>query len=316
LQQENKVLQQEKEKLEQQVIYYQQRELNFKNTETSHTETYPPYKQKKKSSKFFYLLLFLLGTSAVVFAWYQNNQKSKLASTDIGSNAVSKKIIGQYKVVASKAFFHDKPDESTRRTAYMIPSTAVVNGLEEENNFIYTEFTNDKGQTSKGWLRKRDLLTLADWENRAKMSKPKKLTAEEIKIKLADANELKDRNEMEEAALIYKKLADQDVAEAMFEYGKMGLQKQTSSLDCAKAYNLVKKSSDKGFAPAKRTLGFLYFFADNPEVLRINQYDNCKYERNLFAGSKLLLEAVLAGDSTAKSLVEELEINIDSSSNN
>jgi serine/threonine-protein kinase len=121
---------------------------------------------------------------------------------------------------------------------------------------------------------------------------------------------------MEEAALIYKELAEQDVVEAMFEYGKMGLQKKTSSLDCAKSYNLVKKSSDKGFAPAKRTLGFLYFFADNPEVLRINKYDNCKYERNVFAGSKLLLEAVLAGDSTAKSLVEELEIDIDSSRNN
>jgi eukaryotic-like serine/threonine-protein kinase len=315
LEQENKVLQQEKEKLEQQVIYYQQRELKYKSSESNLTGSYPPYKAKKKSSKVFYLLLFLLGISAVVFAWYQNMQKSNPQSSILAGITKQKKATGQYKVVASKAFFHDKPDEATRRTAYMIPSTAVVNGLEEENNFIYTEFTNDKGQTSKGWLRKRDLMALADWEARSKMAKPKKLTAEEIKIRLADANELKDRNEMEEAALIYRDLSNMDVPEAMFEYGKMGLQKKTSSLDCAKAYNLVKKSSDKGFAPAKRTLGFLYFFADNPEVLRINQYDNCKYERNVFAGSKLLLEAVLAGDTTAKSLVEELEINIDSSNN-
>jgi serine/threonine-protein kinase len=315
LEQENKVLQKEKEKLEQQVIYYQQRELNYKNS-TNTGETSAPYRTKKKSSKFFYLLLFLLGSSAVVFAWYQNNQKNKNSSTQVAGKAVSKNEVGQYKVVASKAYFHDQPEESTRRTAYMIPSTAVVKAFEEKNNFIYTEFTNDNGQTSKGWLRKKDLLSLVDWEARTKMAKPKKLTLEEIKIKLADANELKDRNEMEEAALIYKELAEQDVVEAMFEYGKMGLQKKTSSLDCAKAYNLVKKSSDKGFAPAKRTLGFLYFFADNPEVLRINKYDNCKYERNVFAGSKLLLEAVLAGDSTAKSLVEELEIDIDSSNNN
>jgi len=60
--------------------------------------------------------------------------------------------------------------------------------------------------------------------------------------------------------------------------------------------------------PAKRTLGFLYLFADSDEVLQINEYDKCEYERNVFKGSKLLSEAMLAGDTTAKRLLDDLNM--------
>lgn len=66
---------------------------------------------------------------------------------------------GQYKII-SKAYFHNQPDENTRRNAFVNHwnnSYATINALDEENGFVYVVFKNNLGQTSKGWLRKKDL---------------------------------------------------------------------------------------------------------------------------------------------------------------
>lgn len=66
--------------------------------------------------------------------------------------------LGAYKV-KSKAYFHNQPDESTRRNAFIVHwNNAVLRPLKEENDFVYIIFTNQEGQTSKGWLRKKDLV--------------------------------------------------------------------------------------------------------------------------------------------------------------
>jgi serine/threonine-protein kinase len=66
--------------------------------------------------------------------------------------------IGEYKVI-SKAYFHNQPDEATRRDAYILHwNNAVLKPSQEKNGFVYIVFTNDQGQTSKGWLRKKDLV--------------------------------------------------------------------------------------------------------------------------------------------------------------
>lgn len=64
-------------------------------------------------------------------------------------------------MVTSKAYFYNNPDESTRRNAFVVPSNnAIVSALDEQNNFVYVVFTNQLGQSSKGWLRKQDLQLL------------------------------------------------------------------------------------------------------------------------------------------------------------
>jgi serine/threonine-protein kinase len=64
----------------------------------------------------------------------------------------------RYKVI-SKAFFHNSPDESTRRAAFINHwNKAVLTPIEEQNGFIYIIYTNSLGQTTKGWLRKKDLI--------------------------------------------------------------------------------------------------------------------------------------------------------------
>lgn len=69
----------------------------------------------------------------------------------------------RYKVT-SVAHFHDEPDQSTRRKAFINHwnnSYATLNPLEERNGFIYVVFTNHEGQTSYGWLRKKDLRAIS-----------------------------------------------------------------------------------------------------------------------------------------------------------
>jgi serine/threonine-protein kinase len=66
---------------------------------------------------------------------------------------------GKYKV-RSQAYFHNEPDESTRRNAFMTQWDASFTPLDETDDFVYVIFTNEQGQTSKGWLRKKDLIKL------------------------------------------------------------------------------------------------------------------------------------------------------------
>jgi eukaryotic-like serine/threonine-protein kinase len=69
------------------------------------------------------------------------------------SNAANTKY-----TVKSKAFFHNQPDETTRREAFIVHwNNAVLEALDEKNGFIYVVYTNEAGQTSRGWLKKSDL---------------------------------------------------------------------------------------------------------------------------------------------------------------
>ena len=66
----------------------------------------------------------------------------------------------RYKV-RNKAYFHNTPDESTQRDAFIIHwNNAVLKPLNEKNGFIFVVFTNHLGQTSRGWLSKQDLVAV------------------------------------------------------------------------------------------------------------------------------------------------------------
>ena len=66
----------------------------------------------------------------------------------------------QYSVI-TRAYFYSQPNERTRRRVYMNHSNRVVlNPIDEKNGFIYIVYTNRRGQTTKGWLNKKDLQPL------------------------------------------------------------------------------------------------------------------------------------------------------------
>jgi serine/threonine-protein kinase len=65
--------------------------------------------------------------------------------------------VGRYRA-RSIAYFHDEPDETTRRNAFINQWNKPFNAINEKDGFVYVIYTNDEGQVSKGWLRKKDLV--------------------------------------------------------------------------------------------------------------------------------------------------------------
>jgi serine/threonine-protein kinase len=316
LKEKNARIEKEKEQLQKLLLQYQNAsgnsEINF-----SGSDDIPEVRLKKNKSlikKFLISLLSIIIVSSLI-VYYTKEKDNPVKKPMETSNTQAEKprqIIGQYKVMSPRAYFHNSPDKSTRRTAYMIPSNDVVAALGEENNFIYTEFTNNRGQISKGWLAKQDMITLEEWTNKSAGSSPiARLTPEDISIQLDEAKKLLNDNRLKEALYIYNYLATQEVPEAMYQYGHLVLKNKNTDINCEEAMTLLKKASDKDYTPAKRTLGFLYLFAENKDILKINNYDRCEYERNFLEGSKLLMQAVLKGDSTAKKLLDEVNLKRD-----
>jgi hypothetical protein len=91
----------------------------------------------------------------------QQTQTSPAQTTSAPPAAIqpveSKPVIAKYRVT-SKANFYNGPDENTMRSTFIAESAnKIVNALEDRNGFIYVEYTNDLGFTSKGWLSKQDL---------------------------------------------------------------------------------------------------------------------------------------------------------------
>lgn len=305
LQQRNDQLQRENEEL-------QQKLWQFQHEEVSSDYSYSQYDQRGRKIKkgipvYAYLLLLIPVVGALGVGLYKyRNAKTQNSDTTARTQP---RTIGQYKVVSSRAYFHDSPDAATRRTAYLVPSSDVITASDEKNGFIYAEFTNSRAQRSKGWLKKSDLMTVDEWSKKQLTdTQGPRLNQEDINLQLADARDLMESKDYHGAVYIYKFLVAQEITEAMYEYGNLGLQGRNDEIDCTKAYQLVTDAADKGYIPAKRTLGFLYFFADNQDVLQMNDYFNCKYQRNVYKGTRLLIEAFMAGDSTAKKLVDELEL--------
>ncbi|MDB5249391.1 MAG: serine/threonine protein kinase [Segetibacter sp.] len=71
--------------------------------------------------------------------------------------ARARNLSGKYKVV-SKAYFYNSPADTTHRKAFITHwNNAVLTPTDEMNGFIYIVYTNEQGQTSRGWLRKKDL---------------------------------------------------------------------------------------------------------------------------------------------------------------
>ncbi len=74
------------------------------------------------------------------------------------TNALAGKETISYTVTVRQVYFHNEPDESTRRNAFINRwNKAVLKPLDEKNGFVYIVYTNQWGQTSKGWMLKKHL---------------------------------------------------------------------------------------------------------------------------------------------------------------
>lgn len=97
------------------------------------------------------------GTGSNVNIPQQDNPGSTGATTDADTENQDNTNSVQY-MARSVAYFHNEPDASTRREAFINKWNGSVKALDERNGFIYVVYTNEEGQTSKGWLKKSDLI--------------------------------------------------------------------------------------------------------------------------------------------------------------
>jgi serine/threonine protein kinase len=213
----------------------------------------------------------------------------------------------QYQLSAPRAYFHNLPDEDTRRVAYIINSDDTITALKESGDFIYAEYYNSKKQLSKGWLRKKDLVALDKFASATELPPPDAHTGNNIvQLELVRAAKFLSNNQSAEALAIYSKLAKQGVAEAMFHYGDLALKGKNYEINCLEGIDWIDKAATKNYTLAKRTLGFLYLYADNESMMMANDYIPCPLQKDSAKGAGFLVEAVSEGDTTAIRFLEEL----------
>ena len=136
------------------------------------------------------------------------------------------------------------------------------------------------------------------------------LTAEQqqqVNTQMQQARDLMRENKKDDALDIYAQLSQQDIPQAMFQYANFALQNKNSRIDCDEAFSLLAKASDENYLPAKTTLGFLYSFANDEDLLKqLNYYSRCVFPSNISKGAHLLMESTLQGDVTAAHWLDEL----------
>jgi serine/threonine protein kinase len=262
---------------------------------------------KRNTAWILAFILTLLVASGLAYALIQSSQKEPEKEEIV--NDVPKQVvpIGEYRVKSLKAYFHNEADEATKRAAF-IPKDELLTAYEEKNGFIYTEFTNEKSQISKGWIKLSDLMTKEDWEQ-LQNSQPAKPSDADIRNQLNTASGYLLNNQTAEALTIYNFLVPFEIPDALYGAAHLALQGKNSSLDCAAATTWLKKAADAGNLPAKRTLGILYLFAENEAVLSINGYTRCSFEKDFSRGRTYLSQAAAGGDTTAQELLSGLNVN-------
>lgn len=313
LEHENKRLLREKEQLKQQLLQYQKSTGTSKSihspdqyknsnnntkatgTRTIHNKVYvskAPFKRKLILTLFVFITI-----SALVYGLIKHQNGDLVLSEQ-------KAPIGEYKIIAQRAYFYNGANENTKTNSFAARGNESVKAFIEKNGFLYSEIADQKGTILKGWLRKQDVIKSDEWAKRNKGSQLDKARTNE---QLQNAGQFLNSGKTVEALIIYSSLAKQEVPEAMYQYGKLALQNLNQNITCAEAFNLLKKAEQKGHVPAKRTLGFLYVFAEDKIMLRQNNYyERCKFGLNLKKGTKLLMEAALAGDIIASDLLDDL----------
>ncbi len=313
LEHENKKLRREKEQLQQQLLYQQSSSTSGSKTQVNSEintnsavldertiSNKPTQKQDPFYKKSIILALaVLIAVSAIVYVLI-NNQNSNITSLQ------QRRAVSEYKIIAPRAYLYKDADENTRTNSFAIPGNETVKAFDEKNGFLYSQIT-DQRVTQKGWLRKRDVMKSDEWVKRNKDFDFSKHEYEAITQQLKNAGYFLSNGKTVEALIIYNSLAKEQVSEAMYVYGKLALQNLNNNITCTEAFNLLKKAADKNYVPAKRTLGFLYSYAEDKEMLQQNNYyEPCRFGKNLRKGAKLLMEATLAGDTAASRLLDEI----------
>ncbi len=92
-------------------------------------------------------IFIMLCSCAVLFAFFKIRDANKR----------TERIIGTYKVIASKAYFYDEPKSTKRREDFIIPSDEKIIIYDRKGDYLFTEIEDDNGELLRGWLNKKSL---------------------------------------------------------------------------------------------------------------------------------------------------------------
>lgn len=304
----------EKQQLQQQLASKEAELQSLKSGHIEGPERIPgqddyPVSRKKNRAWIVAFIITLLVAGALAYALIEAGKKEPETTLSTNENPKPLEAIGQYRVLSAKAFFYNEADEATIRRNVFIRVDDSVTVYDEKAGFVYTEFTNARGQTSKGWLHKSDLITPEQWEQKKNSAINTRPSEADIRTQLDEAANYSKNNQTEDALRIYNFLLGFNVPEAMYQTANLVLQGKNASLNCNDAIALLKKSADVGHLAAKRTLGFLYMFAENKAVLQMNGYTQCAFEKSFSRARAYLTEAANGGDTTARQLLNDLNLN-------
>ncbi|MEO5984969.1 MAG: serine/threonine-protein kinase [Ferruginibacter sp.] len=126
-------------------------------------------------------------------------------------------------------------------------------------------------------------------------------------LQLRTARENLNNGNIPAALAIYNILIPAKIPEALFHSADLALKDQNNNIDCNTAFKYMGEAA-KSYAPARRTLGFIYTADKN--LLDLNNYRRCAVSRNISEGSALLMEAVLLGDAEAAQILDALNARI------
>ena len=151
-----------------------------------------PVEKKKRKLAPVLLIVFILICAAFAFYWaysksnnnyFSKNIADKSSKIDSGNNSdgnislpsSSNNLVSfkekkgiknqtkpgkdskKYKVI-NKAWFHNEPDSAKTKSLYIMPRKGVVvTSQKEESGFVYVVYVNNKGESTHGWLDKKDL---------------------------------------------------------------------------------------------------------------------------------------------------------------
>lgn len=266
------------------------------------SQSYYPPKKKRSGSGWLAAILTLMVLGSISYFILKDQPAEISQQSQTQPPPVQQPVLARYRVATARTNFYNEPDVSTQRSAWVSNGT-YVDALDDKNGFIYTEFTNSRGQTTKGWLRKQDLLTPEEYDRQKKIqSQPPEVV---YRDQLKEAENFLVTFQVEEALKIYRPLVDKEVPEALYQYGNLALKDDNHDISCDQAMTFINKASDKGYLPAKTTLGYLYLFAENPAVLQSGRYTRCTFQKNVDKGVQLLEQAAAGGDAAAKDLLAQ-----------
>lgn len=273
-------------------------------------DDYPVSPRRNRAWIVAFVLTFLVAGS-LAYALFKSVESKEPESNKPTADSTQQEkplvAIGNYVVNEQAAYFHNEADAATRRNAWVQRGDEIT-AYDDRNGFVYTEFTK-RGRTTKGWLRKEDLVTAAQWDQQQRDSAAARPTEAQVRSQLSQADEYQRNSQFTEALTIYNFLLPFNVPDAMYGAANLALQGRNSALGCDEAIALMRRASDLGNLPAKRTLGFLYMFAENTAVLGINGYTQCSFDKNFSRARLFLTQAANGGDTTARKLLNELNLN-------